>query len=482
MSQTKVGVSEVPHRQNDARPALSSKQPAVAAAKPPAGPAATDRDRGKEVIEAIQAIRGGPRVLRLYMEMCARCGTCATQCPVYFGKPEAGYNPVLRSDLIRRLYRRYSTPAGKLLGSLNGDCRLDAGILSEWVESFYSCTGCRRCATFCPMGIDNSVITRKGRGIVDKLGLTPETMKKVVQISLQTGNTDGASPEAFRAAIQFLEEEMREEHGVDIRIPVDVQGADYFYIPPSGDVLVNPEATMGVAKVFHVLGMADRWTMSSKCFDGANYGLFTGNDADMKADNKAYVEEAKRLGSRVMLMGECGHAYRIMKMMMEPQKWWGDLPFKIVNCMEFTAHQIRSGKLQFDKSKNHRPVTYHDPCNFSRSCGITDEPRLILEASCQDFREMYPNRAMNWCCGGGGGLSAMDDIQQFRMEVSGRKKLAQVRETGAKYVATACSNCKRQLGQLMEHYKDEVGVGGVHDMLSRAILINGRAADRTSYE
>jgi Fe-S oxidoreductase len=235
---------------------------------------------------------------------------------------------------------------------------------------------------------------------------------------------------------------------------------------------------MGVAKVFHVLGMSDKWTMSSKCFDGANYGLFTGNDEDMKADNKPYIDEAKRLGTKVMLMGECGHAYRIMKMMMEKAKWWGDLPFEVANCMQWTAEKITSGKLQFDKSKNPQPVTYHDPCNFGRSCNIIEEPRIIMEASCQDFREMYPNRGENWCCGGGGGLSAMDEIYEFRMTISGKKKMEQIRETGAKYVAAACSNCKRQLTQLMEYHKEDIEVGGVHDMLSRAILIDGKAADR----
>jgi Fe-S oxidoreductase len=238
---------------------------------------------------------------------------------------------------------------------------------------------------------------------------------------------------------------------------------------------------MGVAKVFHVLGMADKWTMSSKCFDGANYGLFTGNDAHMKADNKLYVEETKKLGAKVLLMGECGHAHRIMKMLMEKTGWWGKLPFEITNCLQWTAEIIHSGRLQFDKSKNPQPVTYHDPCNFGRSCGIVEEPRVILRASCADFREMYPNRSENWCCGGGGGLSAMDDILEFRTEISGKKKLEQIRATGAKYVATACSNCKRQLTQLMEHHKEEIEVGGVHDMLSRAILVGGKAAQRKDY-
>jgi Fe-S oxidoreductase len=201
----------------------------------------------------------------------------------------------------------------------------------------------------------------------------------------------------------------------------------------------------------------------------------------MKADNKLYVDTAKDLEVEVMLMGECGHAYRIMKMMMEKTGWWGDLPFTVENCMPWTADRIEEGLLEFDRSKNPQPVTYHDPCNFGRSCNIVDEPRTILAAACEDFREMYPNRGENWCCGGGGGLSAMDDIIEFRMEVSGKKKMDQIRDTGAVYVATACSNCKRQLTQLMEHHEERIEVGGVHDMLSRSILINGKAADRVDY-
>jgi len=441
----------------------------------------TENDVKQKVVDSIRAIDKGPRAMQMYMEMCTKCGTCASVCPVYYGKGEKRYNPAERTDLIRRVYRKYNSFAGRVFGRLAGAEDFDPAVLGEWSKIFYECTGCRRCAVFCPFGIDHSVITRKGRAILDQTGYTPETMKKVVEISLETGNTDGASKQAFMAAVDFLEEEMQDEHDVEIKIPVDVKGAEYFYVPPSGDVLVNPEATMGVAKVFHVLGMADKWTMSSKCFDGANYGLFTGDDAAMKSDNKLYVDEAKALGAKVLLMGECGHAHRIMKMMMEKAGWWGELPFEVTNCMQWTAEHIEAGRLQFDKSKNPQRVTYHDPCNFGRSCDITEEPRAILEAACTDFQDMAPNRPENWCCGGGGGLSAMDDIHDFRMSISGTKKMEQVRDTEARYVATACSNCKRQLTQLMEHHEEEIEVGGVHDMLSRAILVNGKAAVRQDF-
>jgi Fe-S oxidoreductase len=434
------------------------------------------------VVKSINAVKQGPRVLKLYMDMCAKCGTCASVCPVYFGKQDPKYNPANRSDLIRGIYKRHNTLAGKILGRAAGAADFDEKTFDTWSERFYSCTACRRCAQFCPFGIDNSVITRKGRTILDSLGKTPKSLERVVSVSREKGNTDGASAGAFKSAVAFLEEEMQEEHGVDIKIPIDVVGAEYFYVPPSGDIVANHETTMGIAKVFHVLGLGNQWTTSSKYFDGANYGLFTGNDAHMKEINKPVVEEAKRLQCKVLFMGECGHAYRVMKRMMESAKWWGDLPFKIVNCLEWTADRIRNGEITFDRSKNPQPITYHDPCNFAKSCNIIEAPRTILRAACADFREMTPSGAENWCCGAGGGLAAMDELKEFKMTVSGKKKREQIKATGASHVAAACANCKRQLHQLMEYHKDDVTVGGVHGMVSRSILINGRTSIRPEYD
>lgn len=422
----------------------------------------------REVVEAIRAIEKGPRALKLFMELCARCGTCAEVCPVYQGEPSPMRNPALRSDRIRSVYKRHTTLSGRLAGRLVGAEDFD-GDMESFVKAFYECTGCRRCATFCPMGIDNSVITRKGRAIADKLGYTPERLRKVVQISLETGNTDGANQAALKETVRFLEEEIRDQCGADVRIPYDEVGAEVFFVPPSGDLLVNPEAVMGIAKVFHKLGVS--WTLSSKAFDGANYGLFTGDDKSMRLDNKLYVDEAKRLRCRTLMMGECGHAHRIMKFMMEKEGWWGPLPFEITNVLQYTAKVIEDGAIRFDKTANEEPVTYHDPCNFGRSCGIVEEPRVVMRATSADFREMMPNRHLNWCCGGGGGLSAMDEILEFRMKVSGKMKLAQIDETGAKFCAAPCSNCKRQLAQLMEHHKRDVVIGGVHDLVFRAIVM-----------
>ena len=74
----------------------------------------------EQVVNSINAIKKGPKVLNLYMDMCAKCGTCASVCPVYYGKQDPKYNPAKRSDLIRKIYKKHNTTAGRVFGALAG--------------------------------------------------------------------------------------------------------------------------------------------------------------------------------------------------------------------------------------------------------------------------------------------------------------------------------------------------------------------------
>ncbi len=105
-----------------------------------------------KVKEAVKAIRKGPRILQLSLDICAKCGTCALQCHVSQNDPDSYANPAIRSDRLRRLYNEERSLLRKILrtaGLTNGD-GLTADTLEEWARDFYSCTGCRRCAKFCP--------------------------------------------------------------------------------------------------------------------------------------------------------------------------------------------------------------------------------------------------------------------------------------------------------------------------------------------
>ncbi len=87
----------------------------------------------------------------------------------------------------------------------------------------------------------------------------------------------------------------------------------------------------------------------------------------------------------------------------------------------------------------------------------------MIHALTSDFVELRPNRADNWCCGGGGGLVALGE-KEFRMR-SARVKAEQMKASGAAVITTACENCHTQLTDLNEHY----GLGMKVEFLSKLV-------------
>ena len=179
------------------------------------------------------------------------------------------------------------------------------------------------------------------------------------------------------------------------------------------------------------------------------------------------MDEAKRLGCKTLLMGECGHAYRIMKMMMEGGRWWGDLPFEITNVLEWTADIIKQGKLEFDKSKNPQRVTYHDPCDLGRNSGVYDAPRNILRSvPGLTFVELEKNQAESICCGGGGNLEMAD------ANLSGtvaQKKIEEIQRTGARTVVTSCQQCVRTIKSRARRQKIDLNVMDITELVLQAM-------------
>jgi len=416
----------------------------------------------RRAAQAVAALGRGPRPLLLALDICARCGLCASQCQIYLSSGKARTNPARRSQLLRDVHA--------------GHRRLDRALLGEWMRDFYECTGCRRCAVFCPLGLDNSVITRKARSILGDLGLTPCRIAATQEASDRHGNNEGASEAAIRDILDFLEGELREEHGVPIRLPLD-EPAEVLFATASSEILGRPENLMGCAAFFHAAGIP--WTLSTTAFDAANFGLFSGDDAHMGRKNQLLHQACLELGAQKLVIGECGHAYRVAKYL-GGHTSRPDAPYAVTDIFSLAADVLRRGGLRLDPSRNPQPVTYHDPCNFARSGGVMDEPRIVLRACVADFREMSPTRERNYCCGGGGGLAVLETTEgmdrentfyEFRMQTSGLKKYQQIKDSGADYVAAPCFNCLRQITELLDYHDLDVCVGTVFELFDKALLL-----------
>ena len=132
--------------------------------------------------------------------------------------------------------------------------------------------------------------------------------------------------------------------------------------------------------------------------------------------------------------------------------------------MELMVQLRDEGKLKIDGSFDER-LTYHDPCNISRRGGVIDEPRTLLNMMAPNFVEMREHGAMNWCCGGGGGVSSNERAEPLRLKVFDIKK-RQLDELNVTTMVTSCSNCRHMLEDGLEENEMDMEVIGVMEMIA----------------
>ena len=394
--------------------------------------------------------------VRLYMDGCTRCGTCIDSCHAYQSMPETRYTPVGRAQVVRRLFDKYFKLSGKIAPGMNEAVEFSDEWMQQVLDAAYSCTGCRRCMTVCPFGIDTQQIQGIAKHLVNTAEMTPVVLNMLADMSIAKAETIEDTRDSFAQGVRNLEAEVIEKwksEAGEEAIPLGVQDADVLYVALAGKHSIIPAAAvMNAAK--------EKWSLSY--FEAVNFGAFAGNPAKTGIIARRIIDEATRLNVREVAICECGTAYRVMKYMT------GDHPFKVVSVVELFARYVKEGRIKLDKSKIEGRVTYHDPCQMARNGGIYDEPRYLLEQLTDNFVEMTPTREENWCCGGGGGLVAMGE-KEFRMKLS-RVKVDQVKATGAKVLCTACENCHTQLSDLNEHYGVGVKVEFLSELLANALV------------
>jgi len=423
--------------------------------------------------------------LTLSLDHCTRCQTCIEACPVYTasGRDEV-YRPTLRSEVFRRLIKKYAKPGGKLRAKLTGeDIDLDATTLCRLLESSYRCTLCRRCAQACPIGVDNALLTREIRKLFSQeLGVAPKELhERGSVVQLRVGSTTGMNAKAAKSNIEFLDDEIREQTGLDIKTPWDKQGADVLLIHNAGEILAWPENPMAFAVILEAAGIS--WTLSSDLagYDSVNYGLWY-DDAQFARVALRQVEAAKKLGVKKIVLGECGHGHKA-SMVTADRLLSPDLNVPRESALVLLRDIVLSGRLKLDPSRNDFPVTLHDPCNMVRMMGIVEPQRDILKAICPQFREMTPHGVENYCCGGGSGFATMspNNFEDWRFSVAGRMKLKQILDAFAdcpepetkKYLCAPCSNCKGQFRDLFKYYgvweKSGILYGGLAELIVNAM-------------
>jgi len=436
------------------------------------------------------------RTFKIFMDICVRCGACADKCHFFIGGGDPKNMPVLRAELLRSIYRNDFTLAGKLMGRMVGARELTEEVMKEWFYYFFQCTECRRCSVYCPYGIDTAEITMMGRELLNLLGLNVNWVIEPVANCFRTGNHLGIQPHGLKDTLEFFAEDIEEATGVTVDIPMNKKGADILFVTPSGDFLADPGTftCMGYMLLFHELGL--NYTWSTYASESGNFGLFTNAETIKKLNAKIYAE-ARRLGVKWILGGECGHMWRVCNQYMEtlngPADWkQAEVPrspvtgtvfenaaaSKMIHIAEFTADLLKNKKIKLDKSRNKGiKATFHDSCNTARAMGILEEPRYVLRHAVEDFKEMPENtiREQTFCCGGGAGLGNDENMEmRLRGGLPRGNAVKHVHDKfGVNRLVAMCAIDRATLTTVCEYWAPKVNVSGIHELVSNALICKG---------
>ena len=406
---------------------------------------------------------------------CVHCGLCIDSCHYVQANPgDPTYAPPYKADRIRKLFKRHFDWTGRVFpwwvkaGSVHTDEELEE--LKDIV--FGKCTNCRRCSINCPMGVDYATFNRMARGLLVSVGIMPEGVAVVSKDQWEIGNQMGVLKEEYLDTLEWMAEELQDElDDPAVAIPIDQTDCEVVYTINPREVKYDPRSIADAAKIFHYAG--ERWTMPSDAWDMTNFGLFSGDDALGGSVAQRLYEKVIDLRGKRLVISECGHGYRSTRC--EGPNWAKfDMPVEMESSVITMIRYIREGRIKVDKTQNTEPVTFHDSCNNARSCGLVEEPRELLNLVVTDFREMYPNRAENYCCTGGGGAMSMSEYTPQRLK-SAVVKANQLKATGAKVVVTSCHNCVDGLADLIRHYKLDMKVTQLVNLVANALVIEEKA-------
>jgi Fe-S oxidoreductase len=391
-----------------------------------------------------------------FFSSCVHCGMCAEACLFYTetGAPEA--TPINKTEPLRRIWKSEYTLLGRIGKMVGLTKKVDEQLLRDWETLVYdNCTLCGRCSMVCPVGIDITLMIRKTREGMAASGHAPEGLISASKRAVTIGSPMGVKLPALLAQIAHVEKE------TGIKVPLDVEGAEYMLLLSSMEIINFPEFIQATTKIFDKAGAS--WTISTEAFEATNSGIQIGV-ADIAAELvQRIVDAAEKLKVKTVISPECGHAYMAIR-------WEGPnlvgkaFSFKVRHILEVLDTFRMEGRLNIT-GKDNQKLTYHDPCQISRRGGVIDEPRNLIKLFARDFVEMPEAGKMNWCCGAGGGVSANERADEVRLKVFQRKK-DQFDAVMPDAIISACSNCRINLEDGLEKYGMDIPLMSLTEALA----------------
>ncbi|GBO93590.1 (Fe-S)-binding protein [Mesosutterella multiformis] len=359
---------------------------------------------------------------RLDFASCTECARCSAVCPaVKMGTPLDPKNVVLK------LQHAFAN---------GGENEPTEKFISE--DELWACTTCGACTNACPSRINlpDAIVKMRTHYALEE-GKFPPGVAKTLQNIASVGNPWGMDPDS---RLDWAE-------GLDLPImdpdrPVDI----LYWVGCSASFdKRSQKIARSMVKILKASGLSFGVMAEERCH--ADFARRLGEEylfQTAAAENIANLSQYK-FGK---ILCACPHCFNTLEN--EYPEFEGG-KFEVISHVELIRNLIRDGKLP-NLSENDIATTYQDPCYLSRYNGLSSEPREILASMKTDMREPQFCKENTNCCGAGGGQFWSDGSKTQRVNVI---RFNELKDTGAKQLATACPFCLSMMESAKAKEKDE---------------------------
>ncbi len=274
-----------------------------------------------------------------------------------------------------------TTPWGKM-STLHHAARGNVELTPDRASTFWACTGCMRCRSYCDHQNDVGSALRAGRSVARDQGVAP-----AASVQLATQFETRLKKAEQRGRVLFASRSRANNRGV----------TEVVALPGCSAIATEPAAAEATVRVIdHLVGA----TRVDVAFDQC-CGLPLLEAGDREGFARAATRLSQRCGSAKLVTGDpgCAHALRVLA------KAQGVEVPEVQHLTEF-AHEHRD---RFKRTPDLENVRYHDACRLGRGLNVYNEPRELLSIVLGAApREFYMNREKSECSGGGGLLPLTD--------------------------------------------------------------------------
>ena len=337
---------------------------------------------------------------------CVECGRCTDVCPANRGGGilDPKYHFIL--DLKQPMLE-------------SGDANVVDKIN---VEAGWECTTCQACTEVCPVGnnVEKADEIRSFQVLAE--GDVPQEYQKLLRNLQETGNTEGAS------SSELLKQ-----------LPAYTSDKELvLWLGCFAKHAMDPNFIGSVKNFTKILDSA-----------GVTYGVLSneqcsGDPANKLGDKLTYqllmdqnVEELNKVKNVTTMCPHC-----VVNLQKEYSKYH-EIKYEVKHHTQVISELLEQGKIDINPGSLEK-VTYHDPCNLSRTLDEVSAPRNAIKAAAPEFFELEESGKETLCCGAGGALWWKKDSGEGRTHLL---RAEQVIESKTDTVVTGCNFCYGMMNQ-----------------------------------